>query len=200
MSASLSAGFADPVLDAQRSFRAVMQALARPGSIQTLAAAGFAPPAPLTAELAAVALTLADHDAPLWLDPVLAGVPAIAEFLHFHTGAAIVAEPSRAAFALAGDAALLPPLDVFALGTPEYPDRSTTLVIAVAGLASGQGLVLEGPGIQRQAMLAISGLPLGFADRLRANHRLAPRGVDCLFAAPGRIAGIPRSTRIIGDG
>ena len=73
-------GFADPVLDAQRVFRGVMEALARPGSLQPLADLPEVP-APLTPELAAIALALADADAPLWLDAPLAGAPAVAEFL-----------------------------------------------------------------------------------------------------------------------
>ena len=44
-------GFADPVLDAQRVFRAVMEALARPGSLQPLSDLPDVP-APLTPELA----------------------------------------------------------------------------------------------------------------------------------------------------
>ena len=69
-------GFADPVLDAQRVFRGVMEALARPGSLQPLADLPEVP-APLTPELAAIALALADADAPLWLDAPLAGAPAV---------------------------------------------------------------------------------------------------------------------------
>ncbi len=52
----LAPGFADPVHDAQATFRAVMDALARPGLPRPLTP-GLTPPAPLTPELAAVALT-----------------------------------------------------------------------------------------------------------------------------------------------
>jgi alpha-D-ribose 1-methylphosphonate 5-triphosphate synthase subunit PhnH len=34
-------------------------------------------------------------------------------------------------------------------------------------------------------------------ERLEANRRLFPRGVDCLFVAPGRVAGLPRSTELV---
>ncbi|TIL97235.1 MAG: carbon-phosphorus lyase subunit PhnH, partial [Mesorhizobium sp.] len=52
---SIEGGFADPVFNAQTVFRAVMNAMARPGSVQPLPA--FArPPAPLSATAGAIAL------------------------------------------------------------------------------------------------------------------------------------------------
>ncbi|PIK69245.1 phosphonate C-P lyase system protein PhnH, partial [Methylobacterium frigidaeris] len=127
----LARGFADPVHDAQGVFRAVMDALARPGTIRPLVPV-LAPPAPLTAELAAVALALADSDAALWLDAALARSQAVTDFLRFHTGARITEDPAEAAFALISDAAACPDFGAFAQGTPAYPDRSATLVLAVS--------------------------------------------------------------------
>ncbi|HEY8566715.1 MAG TPA: phosphonate C-P lyase system protein PhnH [Beijerinckiaceae bacterium] len=198
MAQALARGFADPVLDAQRTFRAVMEALARPGRLQALET-NLAPPEPLTPELAAVALTLADHEAPLWLDPALAAESAVAAYLRFHTGAAITADSREAAFALVADASRMPPLANFALGTLEYPDRSTTVIVAVESLSGKGGWRLRGPGIDGSAMLSAVPLRDGFAEELRANHARFPQGVDLLFVAPGRAAGLPRSTALIGE-
>jgi alpha-D-ribose 1-methylphosphonate 5-triphosphate synthase subunit PhnH len=195
MSAALALGFPDPVIDAQRVFRAVMDALARPGTVRDLAV-DLAPPAPLTPELAAVALALADHEAPLWLDPALAAVPAVAAYLRFHTGAPIVADPAGAAFALVAEPAWLSSFEPFAIGTPDYPDRSTTLVLACDRLASEEGFTLEGPGIERQAALSAAPLPPGFPALWAANRALFPRGIDLILVAPGRVAGLPRSTTL----
>lgn len=195
MSAVPALGFSDPAIDSQRVFRSVMDALARPGSIRPLAT-DLQPPAPLTPELAAVALTLADHEAPLWLDAALAAEPQVAAYLRFHAGAAITADPKEAAFALVAEPAGAPPLDRFALGTPEYPDRSTTVVLAVPELSNEGGFVLEGPGIRERARLAAAALPGRLAAELAANRRLFPLGVDCLLVAPGRIAGLPRTTEL----
>ncbi|SEO87966.1 alpha-D-ribose 1-methylphosphonate 5-triphosphate synthase subunit PhnH [Methylobacterium sp. ap11] len=191
----LARGFADPVHDAQGVFRAVMDALARPGTIQALAT-GLAPPAPLTPELAAVALALADADAPLWLDAGLAESPAVAEFLRFHTGARITDDPAEAAFAVVSDAAACPTFDAFAQGTPAYPDRSATLVLAVATLSGDEGWHLDGPGIRDSARLAASPLPADMPARLARNHAGFPQGIDLILAAPGRVAALPRSTRV----
>ena len=198
MAHALARGFADPVLESQRVFRAVMEALARPGRLQSLET-DLRPPAPLTPELAAVALTLADHEAPLWLDRALAGTPEVASYLRFHTGAAVVANPREAALALVADPARMPPLSDFALGTLEYPDRSTTVVVAVGSLSGRSGWHLRGPGIDGSAMLSATPLHDGFTNELRANHARFPQGVDLLFVAPGQVAGLPRSTALIGE-
>ena len=84
------------------------------------------------------------------------------ETLRFHCGAPIVEAPSQAAFALAADATSLPPLDSFALGSPEYPDRSTTLLIQVRGLGEGRAVRLTGPGIEGSRRLAADGLAPDF--------------------------------------
>lgn len=145
--AAIEAGFARPVEASQSVFHAVMQALSRPGRIATLGSE-LTPPSPLTPELAALALTLADQDAPVWLDAPLAASDDVQAFLRFHTGAPIVTDPSQAAFALVSAARDLPDLADFAQGTDAYPDRSTTLIVAVEALATGEGLRLRGPGIK----------------------------------------------------
>lgn len=185
----------EPVFAAQSAFRAIMDACARPGSLQPIAAADGVPP-PLSGEAASVALTLFDHDTPVWLDGVLSSAPDVAAWLRFRTGAPIVAEPGEAAFALVADPQRLPPFEAFNPGTGDYPDRSTTLVLQVAAFDQGQALVLTGPGIRGETVLAAAPLPADMADRITANRSLFPRGVDLLFVAPGQVAAIPRSVRL----
>jgi alpha-D-ribose 1-methylphosphonate 5-triphosphate synthase subunit PhnH len=197
MSEALEAGFADPVLGAQTTFRAVMDALARPGIAQPIAFPSI-PPMPLTAELAAVALTLLDHDTAVWLDPALMEADAVCSWLAFHTGAPVTTEPADAGFALVTEAALLPALDRFAQGTDEYPDRSTTIVLAVPALEGGPALRLRGPGIRDSAVIAPVGLPVDFIAQRGENRARFPRGVDLLLTAPGLVLGLPRTTRVEG--
>ena len=91
-----------------------------------------------------------------------------------------------------------PPLADFAAGTPAYPDTSTTLVLALDRIEAGPGLRLTGPGIRGAAELALAPLPPGWPAALRENHAGFPLGVDILLAAPGRLAGLPRSTAVEG--
>ncbi len=110
----LSAGFADPVAGAQTCFRAVLDAMARPGRVQQIS--GVSAPPPLCNAAGAVLLTLADHETRLWLDP--AAYPA-RPWLAFHTGAPHVRAIHQAMFALGLS---LPDLTALAAGTDEVPE------------------------------------------------------------------------------
>lgn len=188
-------GFAEPVFAAQSVFRAVMDAMARPGTMHTIAT-DARPPAPLDATAAAVALTLADADTPLWLESDLARNDAVKGWLSFHTGAPLAELPADAAFAIVCNPAAMPPLSGFALGTQEYPDRSTTLILQVDTLTDGPALTLAGPGIRTTQEIAPHPLPGHFQMQWRENGALYPRGVDIILAAPGAVACLPRTTRI----
>ncbi|BCP51897.1 carbon-phosphorus lyase [Kaistia sp. 32K] len=191
----ITAGFADPVIEAQAHFHALMDALARPGSIQPFPAAVDAP-APLTPELAATALTLVDHETTLWLDGPLAASKSVVDYLRFHTGARIVAEPSEAAFALVTDVAAMPRLADFAQGSDEYPDRSTTIVVAADGIVPEGALELAGPGIRDRARIGLAPVPADFIAQLAANRAQFPRGVDLVFTSRRQVAALPRTTLV----
>ncbi len=191
----IEGGFAEPVLDAQAAFRAVMDAMARPGTASTLAGKAT-PPAPLSATAATVALTLCDHDTPVWLDPALKGSAAVTAWLGFHTGAPLASTPAEAHFALVADTATLIALENFAQGSQDYPDRSATLILQVDSLDGGAPLRLEGPGIETVATLAPTPMPRHFVEQWRQNSGRFPRGVDLVLAAPGKLACLPRTTRI----
>jgi len=192
----LPAGFADKVFDAQSTFRAVMEAMARPGSVQRVTADVAAPPG-LMRGAAAITLTLFDHDTPIWLDPQLA---AVAAWLKFHTGAPVVADPATSSFALVADGAALPDLECFALGDNEYPDRSTTLILQVGSLTQGPDYELRGPGIDGTTTLRASVSPADLFEQLAINARLFPRGIDLLLVHDDAMVAIPRTTRLAARG
>ncbi|MCT8974815.1 phosphonate C-P lyase system protein PhnH [Microbaculum marinisediminis] len=197
MTETLSGGFAHPVFDSQAVFRRVMSAMASPGKVVELTAK-TAPPPPLSRAAGALALTLFDHETPVWLDRDLAAAQAVSDWLRFHTGAPITQVPDEAAFALVSDPARMPALSAFGQGTADYPDRSTTLIVAVETLKDQNLITLRGPGIATTATLAPGPLPVGFADQLRANHAQFPRGVDLVFVCGDTLSALPRSTRTEG--
>lgn len=193
MDLSIEGGFSDSVLGAQGVFRALMDALSRPGIARPLPF-DVTPPEPLSAELGAVALTLCDHDTPIWLDPVLAAAPGVADWLRFQCGAPIVADPGAAQFALVSDMALLPRLEAFGQGSDEYPDRSATLVLDA--ILPTRPLRLTGPGIKGELEVALP-LPGGdFLAQWAENRDRFPRGIDLVIVGHGAVTGLPRTTRI----
>lgn len=181
----LDGGFADPAVQAAHAFRAVMEAMARPGTIQSVA--DLCPPAPMSAAAGAVVLTLCDADTSLHL----AGAHDshdLRQWIAFHTGAPIV-DRADCDFAL-GRWDMLAPLSDYAVGTAEYPDRSATLIVETDAL-SHEGATLTGPGIRHDMQLS---LPETAA--FQANRLLFPLGLDFLFTCGDRIAALPRSTEV----
>lgn len=185
MSATPFPGFAEPVLDAQACFRAVLTAMSRPGRIQRATTPPEIPPG-LSPAAAAVLLTLVDSETPLRL---AAGAEAEA-WVRFHCGCPLVA--SGAAFVLDPAAELL----TLEPGTDEEPERGATLILEVASLAEGTGWRLTGPGIRDQHRLGVVGAPPGFLEAWEANRARFPRGVDVILCAGDCLAALPRTVRI----
>jgi alpha-D-ribose 1-methylphosphonate 5-triphosphate synthase subunit PhnH len=182
---ALAGGFPDGPLSAARAFRAALEVMARPGQIE--AVAGAIPPAPASLAAGVLLLTLADGTTPLHLAPSH-DVPALRDWITFHTGAPLVGA-GDAVFAL-GTWDALAPLDRFAIGTPEYPDRSVTLIVELPHLGA-KGARLTGPGIRDHAALSLPEVA-AFA----ANHARFPLGFDAFLTCGDRLAGLPRSTKV----
>src|SRR6056297_3703063 len=95
--AALGGGFGDAAVDAARGFRAVMRAMARPGTVEVVT--GAVPPAPLSVAAGVAVLVLCDPGTPVYL----AGghdCAAVRDWIGFHTGAPVVMARADAMFAL----------------------------------------------------------------------------------------------------
>jgi alpha-D-ribose 1-methylphosphonate 5-triphosphate synthase subunit PhnH len=199
--ARMRAGFAAPVYDAQACFRSVLEALARPGQIQRLAALPT-PPAGLGAAQSALLLALADHDTPVWLASALRSGEA-GDYLRFHCGCPLITNTADAQFVmLSGPSALaeLPALDDLRVGEPNFPDRSATLIVEVAELAAGGPLHLRGPGIADQIGLFVAGWTDAATTLVQTNRRRFPLGVDLVLTCGDRVAGLPRTVHLSLEG
>ncbi len=190
----LAPGFSDPVFQSQAAFRTLLAALSEPGTLQQVPGE-ITPPEGLATATATALLTLVDYETPVWLPEALRDGPAGA-WLRFHCAAALVDTPAEAAFAVIDGAADEPKLSAFNLGTDQFPDRSTTVIVQAASLEGGPALTLAGPGILGSRNIAPQGLRAGFIDELRENDALYPLGVDVLFAHGAGLIGLPRSTQI----
>ncbi|MDB6452722.1 phosphonate C-P lyase system protein PhnH [Falsirhodobacter sp. 20TX0035] len=171
-------GFTDAPRQSADAFRAALEAMARPGTRHALQAQA---PAPLSPAAAALILTLTDTGTPLHL----AGAhdtDAVRRWIGFHTGAPIC-PAAEAQFAI-GTWDALHPLDRFAMGDAEYPDRSATLIVEMAfGRPTHR---LTGPGIDGHLDAHIPGdRPVAF-----------PLGLDLFLTSGGEMSALPRTTRL----
>lgn len=194
MTVSLLKGFADAVADAGDAFRAVLQALSRPGTVHKIAAPSEHPER-MSSAAASVLLALPDHTTPVWLDPSLAETD-IDTYLRFHSGAPVTSTPEAAVFALIARGTAAFDLGAFPIGTSEYPDRSATVLVEVAAFNDGPSVDLRGPGIEESRRFAVQGVPVGFWDAMVANNNRFPLGVDVVLTSGDTVAALPRSTRI----
>ncbi|HEK1686056.1 TPA: phosphonate C-P lyase system protein PhnH [Pseudomonas putida] len=192
-SALLQPAFSDPVLDAQRSFRVALKALANPGQVQAMSADHLPPPlAGLDAATHALCLALLDVDTPVWLAPAF-DTPAIRANLAFHCGCPLVSQRELARFALL-DARDVDDLSGFDSGSDRYPDQSCTVLVQLPLLDGGAQTAWHGPGIRDRQPVA---LPVTARFWQQRHERLDfPRGLDLLFIAGQQLLGLPRSTRI----
>jgi len=180
----LEGGFTQAPQQAAQAFRAIMTAMARPGDI--LSVGGALPPAPLSVAAGTLLLTLCDPDTPVFLAPSV-DTQDIRDWVTFHTGAPF-ATAEKAMFAIGPWDELN--LDAFGLGTPEYPDRSATLIVEVPKLESA-GATLSGPGIKETAQLSLPEVAA-----FQRNATLFPLGLDFYFTCGDRLAGLPRTTKV----
>ncbi|MDR9429787.1 MAG: phosphonate C-P lyase system protein PhnH [Natronomonas sp.] len=172
----------DPVHDTRRTFDGLLEAMSRPGTVQSV---------PDPADHAVVA-TLVDHEVTIAteddrLADALAGQgrlerapPAAADVVHApHRTGWDVRECER--------------------GTLVEPSEGATVVYQVESVCRGRDdwttVTLSGPGVDGTGTLSVS-LPASELSALAASQADYPRGVDAVFAATDRVVAVPRSVRM----
>lgn len=191
---TLIAGFSHPVQQAQQVFRALLKAMSEPG-IQVTCRHSETVPAGLNRASWQVALSLLDADTRVWLSPSLAGSDAIISNLRFHCQCTITDDISTADFAIA-EASELPLLSDLNWGCPEYPERSTTLIVQVPALSNEPFWHLTGPGIENSRDIRIAGLSDQYRSELIHSRQRFPLGIDTLYCCDETLVALPRTTQI----
>lgn len=181
--------FADPVHDAQACFRGLLSALAHPGRSYRLPGVPSVPVGVMPS-WGAAALTLLDDRTGAWISA--AATDAIRGWLSFHTGCRWVTDPQQADFALVLDPRSMPPVTAFAPGTPELPERSTTLLIQIPAL-EGERWIWSGPGIETQQAVMLQLDSEALVAALELSGSRYPLGVDLLLCCGYQVIGLPRS-------
>jgi alpha-D-ribose 1-methylphosphonate 5-triphosphate synthase subunit PhnH len=185
----------DPVHDSQAVFRALLDAMARPGTVVPLPAR--AQDAPIEAWGAAILLTLCDHDTRLAV-ALEAGSADLLRYIQQRVATPAV-PPEEADILLTAASVCTPELLLrLPRGTLGFPDQSALAILLVDALGLGPlRLGLEGPGCPPGVTLAIQGCPWSLLAARAAAVAGYPCGIDLLFVdAAGQVAALPRSTTV----
>ncbi|MDF0602785.1 phosphonate C-P lyase system protein PhnH [Psychromarinibacter sp. C21-152] len=161
------------------TFAAVLNALARPGTVHEMPEPGLLP----------VALALVDRECRVFADEAaLSGALA-------RSGASVV-PPDLAdhLFLSLGTESAMAQLLRAPVGSQLYPDQGAT-VVAPARFGDGPAVRLAGPGIRDTATLSLGEL---HADvwRVRAGLCRYPLGIEMIFVDGTRLVALPRSTTV----
>lgn len=183
-------GFQNAVHEAQRTFRSLLEALSHPGQPYQ-PNVNITPPAGLTPTCAAACLTLIDLETVVWLQPSLSA--DVQNWLRFHTGCRFTQDPSSATFAVIETFSADLTLEDFNWGSAEEPEQSTTLLIQIKDLASGEPKTLSGPGILGNISF-VPTLPDTFWTQWVQNNAAYPLGLDCFLFTDDAVTGLPRTT------
>lgn len=191
---SLSSEFEAHAIEASHDFRLLMNAMARPGSIQAVDGARE-PVAGLNNGSVLAALTLCDHETSVF---VQTGPHAenVKEFLSFRCGCILTDDLAQADFVFLNampDAELLARLKI---GNSQYPDRSATAIIEVKSLSEAGNLVLSGPGIKTTHSMKIDPISSDLITWWEKNNERFPLGIDLILTCDDGIAGLPRTVKI----
>ena len=195
----------DPVFATQATFRTVLDAMARPGTVRELPVADPAAPLPETRYLTALLLTLLDHEVGFSVVPA-AGAVADAARLTAYLVEMTGSRPSsveEAGYVIAlGSLPTGLPVRL-KRGEPAYPDRGATLICLVPPLgdasAGGLAVSLAGPGVSpiHPVTLRLPGLTMTDLAAHAAANAEPPCGIDLiLLDRAGHLACLPRSTRL----
>ncbi len=172
----------------QSTFRAVLDAMSRPGTIRQL------PESECPAVLLPM-LTLADLDTGIC---VLDDDPTWESFVQLATGAPIQTLDA-ARYVAVLRAVGTDELALANRGTAMRPEFGALVCLSVPDVLGGEPVRITGPGIDGTAEVAPQGFDAwdGRGTWTGAgNSNDFPRGIDLLLVAPdGRVVGIPRTTR-----
>lgn len=191
----------DPVFDSQRTFRTLLDAMARPGEIRQMPLIPLQLVATWPAAVAQIGLTFLD---PMTSFAVVGdGEADLTAYLQRNTSApTVMVGAAEWLFARASDPAIPTLLERLNPGTLTQPETGGTAVLLVEALsavpAPGATLMtLKGPGIKESLTVSVQGLT---GSTLEARNRATssfPMGIDLFLVDPaGQVIGLPRTTKI----
>lgn len=193
----------DEIFDAQRHFRVILDAMARPGKINTFPKLEIGAAEGISLGQAYVALSLLNADTEFCFSYESS---LGAEYIIANTNAVKTAL-EQADFIFEDRPQTPHAVEVSKEGDPAYPETAATHVVTVDHLSDATnmpaGLLLElsGPGIEGKRNIRIDGPSEAWWNEIKLKNDEFPLGVDMMFVCdlPNgdvQIACIPRSSHI----
>lgn len=181
---------ANQIINDHYTFRLLLQAMARPGSVLRVME-------PSEHEHPALRLLSCITDNEVGICSLGAEAQEIGTALCRHQGCRMTGIQD-ADFIIVSGGTSLGKLTAARPGTLEYPDSGATILYLIERIAhSGGTVVLSGPGIRETATPAFTGLDPAELLQLQTLNCAFPLGVDTIFVdREGQCTCIPRSTVI----
>lgn len=190
---ALPIGFTDPVTDSRETYKAVLNAITRPGLVQTIGARLHAPDG-INPATAAVCLAFLDSSTPIWVNGDTDSKTK--RWLELICGAPVIKAPGKAALALINATGIMPSPDIFYSPYQRRRVMPTTMVIQVGSLNNDGNWVLSGPEIKYKQNLTADGLTPEFLQIRNKMSSLFPNGIDMLLTSGRKLAAINRAISI----
>ncbi|MGG3624294.1 phosphonate C-P lyase system protein PhnH [Bacillus gobiensis] len=194
----------DMVHDTQAIYRKLLDGMARPGKINSIAPiiSRVEQIADFPTALLGLAYTLVDREASF----AVLSVPKeeIEKHIHWKTLSPIVAADA-ADYVFINHALekeeIQQVMGSLRTGTLENPHESATLLLAVESFSEeavkGQKLILRGPGIQHSCEIHITGFSIDWLEERKRINGEFPIGIDMILVSrAGEVLAIPRTTVI----
>lgn len=177
--------------ESQQVFRAVLEALARPGIPKALPSEPLSALAPVVVPVLALAdlstgVCVLENPGDRWADAVATATSA-------PTWPAEMAKLVAAVRPVGEDE-----VRGFARGSAYAPEDAALVALSVRDVRGGpRRWHLSGPGVDGTATIAPQGLPRGFVAARAEAVAAYPVGIDILLVTDdGRVVGLPRTTTI----
>ena len=185
-------GYQDQTHSSQNMFRTMLKAISFPGSIFTVPE-NLETDNVIYSSTANIIFTLFDIDTKIFIDSEK--ISKIQNFITFNTNANCIEKSNHCDFAIIQNKEFN--IENFNLGTDEYPDNSSTIIIEVEDLINGEELIIEGPGIEKTKSISPTNLPKNFQSQWQNNNFIFPRGVDLILTCKDDFFCLPRTSKVL---
>jgi alpha-D-ribose 1-methylphosphonate 5-triphosphate synthase subunit PhnH len=188
----------DQIHDAQKHFRLIMDAFARPGKIIQLNDITINSPDNLNTASALVGLGLLNNDVKFFSSK---NQEEINNFFLMNCSS-YSTSPDKAEFIFLDGNSSTEYIEKALEGEPEYPENGASIIIDLESISAtpvsgAVKLNLQGPGVDGQSTVYLKNISIDILKCLQEKNNEFPLGVDTILTdTDGNLIAIPRSSKI----